>query len=123
MTLSPWLIYFAGIANGVKTLLCITTFFMFVISFIIWLMYFLSLDEDIGSEKTCKSLKPFRLAIPLIALLIGFVEVFVPSSKTIYEIMIIPPVVNSTVVQKLPDELQQFIDKELKIGESKKDEK
>ncbi len=46
--------------------------------------------------------------------------VAVPNTATVYKMLIIPTVVNSPIAQKLPDELQQFIDKELSV---KKDDK
>lgn len=43
----------------------------------------------------------------------GFIAIFVPSTKTALAMAVIPPVINNEQVQKLPDNLLGFINEYL----------
>jgi hypothetical protein len=113
MTISPWLIYFADLADTLDILFAVIT----ACSIIIILIIACNLDEVSKDDK-----KSGIMAIKIlfsVFIFFGLFFIFLPSSKTIYKMMIIPSAVNSNVVQKLPDELQQYIDKVLKDKDSK----
>lgn len=121
MTLSPWLIYLAGIADNFEpalSLLCVFSMAAAIIIFVIYLI--VSTDDYSKDEELAAKLKPCSIRLFIFSIFTLIVALLMPSSDTVYKMMIIPAVVNSNVVQKLPDELQQYIDKVLKTPENVK---
>lgn len=49
----------------------------------------------------------------IVAVIMGFIAIFVPSTKTALAMAVIPPVINNEQVQKLPDNLLGFINEYL----------
>lgn len=113
MTISPWLIYFADLADTITVLFAVIS----IISIFVCLLLACNLDE-IGKESKKSGIRAIKILLSVCIVFCIFF-VFTPSSKTIYKMMIIPTAVNSTVVQKLPDELQQYMDKVLKDKDGK----
>lgn len=57
---------------------------------------------------------PKSISITIIgAVIIGFIAIIVPSTKTALAMAVIPPVINNEQVQKLPDNLLGFINEYL----------
>lgn len=101
--ISPWLIYFIGIADKVGGVFAFTSIVLFVISTIL----FIGVAEDQISISTLK--------MPLIiAIISGLIAVFTPSSKTVAAMVVIPPIVNNEQVQELPNNVLEFINDYLK---------
>lgn len=109
MIISPWLIYFASIADGLKNG-CVPIAIFSIIGYIalFGLTIGFSIDED---KNTLDLLKSCKRMVGIISIISLFLAVFVPSTNDIYKIIVIPTIVNSSVTQKIPDELQQLIDK------------
>lgn len=114
MTLSPCLIYFADICDTLNKI------FVIILFPAIWIALgsFLSFQEekDGNEKKTLHTVFCFSLGT-FIFFLLAFI--FTPSTQTVYKMIAVPAIVNSPVVQKLPDELQLFIDKELMLTSEK----
>lgn len=119
MIISPWLIYFADLMDSIGTSIGILLIVIGSIVITITLCNGLKSADDDCHKIKWGTVKRLMTAF-FIILLAG---TFIPSSKTFYKMLIIPTVVNSSVVQKLPNELQKFIDKELKVSEIKKGNK
>jgi hypothetical protein len=113
MTISPWLIYFADLADTIGNLFIVLTVITGIAS-----AFFIICKLDREDDVLVRIAKWRRLTIPLFFIFL-ILSIFSPSTNTLYKMMIIPSVVNSNVVQKLPDELQQYIDKALKFKEEK----
>jgi hypothetical protein len=111
MTLSPWLIYFADLASPIDTLFIVCTV---LISLVTVLCFSVAMDNP----KEHHIWLPFKLSFSAFCLF-GLLALFTPSTNTVYKMMIVPPVVNSDIVQKLPDELQKYIDKVLSTKDDK----
>ena len=115
MTISPWLIYFANEADSVSDFLRGWGLIFLLMSGVSLVAIF-----STASEKDDLSKKIFKFATKILFILIpgGFLfclaSSLIPSTKTCYEMFIIPKVVNSQLVQKLPDYLTAYIEKELK---------
>lgn len=123
MMLSPGLIYFADLADSITNL-----FVFLAVIFLVWLLFYLAIyaadDSHVNNceDKKCVKCKKMRLEFKRLfscSILFFILTFFIPSTKTVYKMIIIPTVVNSNVIQKLPDELQQYIDKVI----SNKDDK
>lgn len=113
MTLSPWLIYFADLADSIVGGCAIVTgiaLLTIIICIFTWFCNDGDYKSDIKNRLIAKKIGMKAVIIFFISFLLA---VFLPSTQTVYKMLIIPPVVNSNVVQKLPDELQQYIDKVL----------
>lgn len=101
--ISPWLIYFIGIADrvsGVFSFIAIASTMALVIGVLVSL--------DLGN-----SLKGLKIPF-IIAIVSGLIALFTPSSKTIAAMLIIPPIVNNEQVQQLPNNVLEFINDYLK---------
>lgn len=111
MTISPWLIYFADKADAVVfTFVTIALIFMVIQIILISNVKKEDLDEAKKNNQRVKvSLKPFYIFIGFLIL-----AALMPSTSTCYKMFIIPKIVNSKLVQKLPDYLTAYIEKELK---------
>lgn len=116
MIISPWLIYFASIADNIHSAFATIGFFSAIGFAILTFIYFILAQDE---EALIEVLSPYRWGLGIFAFLCIMIAVLTPSSNSVYKIIIIPAVINSQVVQKLPDELQQFIEQELKIKEKK----
>jgi hypothetical protein len=98
MTITPLLIYGISTLNVIG--ICLSG-----IGLCILLSSFISQLKD--EDDHCNLL--------FIGTILILISIFIPSKKTMYEMLIVPTVVNSPTVQKLPDELQAYINKTLEI--------
>ena len=114
MIVTPSLIYWANIADSVSCSLIIL-----LLLEALWVIVLSVVNLNRWSELKETKWKFLKLN-SIIFTIILLVITFIPSTKTIYQMYIIPTIVNSPIAQKLPDELQQFIDKELSITGDKK---
>lgn len=119
MTITPTEIYWITRLDNIKDLLGVFAgicFVVVILSLIIGgCIYGTSCDsyDEDGKKIGIKILKSCWISSSLfIAFLL--IDAFVPSEKSALLIFGIPAVTNSQVVQKLPDEAQQLIDKYLK---------
>lgn len=96
MSLSPWIIYLWGIADGLSA----TLFAASIFSAVSYLVYCVAKWLD-NQEDTIK--RPSTCHIWITAILALF-SVLTPSSKTIAVMVVAPAIVNSAPIQKdLPD--------------------
>ena len=109
MTLSPWMIYLADVCTSLCIVanigLGVCSVFLFVV-LVTW--------PDLR----------YRLrAIAWTLAACVFVTIFVPSGKVLTAMYVLPPIVNSDAVQKLPDEavdlMRQYIKDVLKVKDEK----
>jgi hypothetical protein len=110
--ISPWLIYFIGIADRVGGV------FAFIsIASIMALAVGIGILSD--SNNSLKALKiPF-----IIAIICGLIAIFTPSSKTVAAMVVIPPIVNNEQLQELPNNVLEFINEYLKDAKKSLKEK
>lgn len=101
--ISPWLIYFIGIADRVSGVFALIT----VVLCICCVILFIGFVEEQISINTLK--KSFIAAV-----ISGLIAVFTPSSKTVAAMVVIPPIVNNEQVQELPNNVLEFINEYLK---------
>lgn len=110
--ISPWLIYFIGIADrisGVFTCISIALCICCVILFI----------GVVEEQMDINILKKSFIA----AVLCGLIAIFTPSSKTVAAMVVIPPVLNNEQVQELPNNVLEFINEYLKDAKKSLKEK
>ena len=101
--ISPWLIYFIGIADKVGGVFAFTATALCFFCVIL----FVGVAEGQVNINTLK--KPF-----IIAVICGLIAIFTPSSKTVAAMVVIPPIVNNEQVQQLPNNVLEFINDYLK---------
>lgn len=82
--ISPWMIYFAGICDPIKTLFGVVAFALCIIS--ISLLGFISL-EYLSEDEECKYLRYIKKTITTFILCVAL-AIAIPSQKTIYTIAI-----------------------------------
>ena len=110
--ISPWLIYFIGIADKVGGVFAFTSIALFILSAILFVGV---LEEQI-------SINTFKKPV-LIAFICGLIAIFTPSSKTVAAMIVIPPIVNNEQVQELPNNVLEFINEYLKDAKKSLKEK
>lgn len=120
MTISPWIIYFASMADTLNN------FFIFLIGMaivaaLICLIMLIAVASDAALTSAEKKLqhKYFKKKLILsllLTLIFSFLNGITPSTKTCYEMFIIPKIVNSKLIQNMPVYIQQYIEKEIKNG-------
>lgn len=120
MTLSPWLIYFADLMNSLNAFFLIIGILSFVVIFIGVCFFIKICDTPTETKEAWQYINKYLWVVSSIFIFSLLSITFLPSTVTFYKMLIIPTAINSQIVQKLPAELQQFIDKELQV---KKDEK
>lgn len=95
MTLSPWIIYLWGIADGIKGVTGVGAALLIIATFIFVLIKILE-DED-------NALKA-AIASAMLAVVLALFSALTPSSKTIAVMVVAPAIVNSEPIQKdLPE--------------------
>lgn len=119
MTISPLLIYLIDVCDS----LCIFFIVAFIILsiatyFFIWLMCDRWEPEDFKESLKSGVLKYFLIAIAVSIL--GCI--FVPSKKTLIQMLVVPPIVNNEQIQELPANVLNFVNDYLKgVGKKEKD--
>ena len=109
MEVSPWFIYFLGISDNVCKLLVFAAFIAVLSLWIGGCMVTCGFDNR-DDEIKGAGFKIIKLgSICLILCVIA--RVFMPSSKTLIAMKVVPAVTNSRVAQKVPEALEKFIDK------------
>lgn len=100
MTLSPFMVYLAMQADSLRFSL---VFAMVACGFGVFLFGFFGLLEDSGwAQRIARNL--------IIAFVVCMaVRAFLPSTKTIAAMVILPPVVNNEQVQALPADILGFV--------------
>jgi heme/copper-type cytochrome/quinol oxidase subunit 2 len=110
MTITPGMIYLISLADSM-----IALFVIFIIISFISMFLIRDHSEATGRDGTNK------LCVCLLVLLFSIVSlVFIPSSKTLTAMYVIPTVVNNKEVQKLPENIIKFVNSYL---ENNKEEK
>lgn len=108
-----WLIYLTGIVDTVKQISKITCVLLGVTLLFIYFLLYLEISDGIVCDeindtfthvknKAWKSLFPIWIIASLLA-------IFVPTSKQIIAMVIIPKVVDNKQVQKLPDNVLDLL--------------
>ena len=110
--ISPWLIYFIGIADKVGE----------VFAFISIALFSFSAFLFIGVIEEQLDINTFKKYV-LIASICGLIAIFTPSSKTVAAMVVIPPIVNNEQVQQLPNNVLEFINDYLKDAKKSLKEK
>jgi|SRR5579864_1777902 len=106
--IAPLMIYLANLCDDINLILGIILVFLCLLLILVIVIYN---SENVEEKKVSSCMKSISIWASIIALIL----VLFPSTKTVYQMMIIPTITNSQVVQKLPDEIQKYIDKT--IGE------
>lgn len=102
MTISPWLIYLWGIADQIRTTSIILMILLVFASFVFLLVWGFCMDE--GDEEGATSWMKRVQKVGFMAILSAILAAFLPSSKTIAVMVVLPAIVNSEPIQKdLPD--------------------
>ena len=117
MIITPLDIYLIGLADNVVDFFSAISAISTIIAFTSVFFFFVT-DSYLEENARILMKKILKWCIP-IALVFGFLAMVTPSTDTLTKMYVIPTVINSNVFQKLPDELQKYIDKE--IGTAKND--
>lgn len=78
--INPWIFYFASVSDMAKMIVLIVMFVMVFICFAAWLG---NTDEEDTDYKTIIKVRKSSL---IILILLSLFEIFIPDSKTIYQI-------------------------------------
>ena len=105
--ISPWLIYFIGIADKVGGFFMTLTI---ASAISIWVS---------GMSGNYNLAKKFSFY----AVIFAFLASVTPSSKTVAAMIVIPPIVNNKQVQELPNNVLEFINDYLKDAKKSLKEK
>lgn len=112
MEISPWLVYWLMQLDRICTFVDIIAFFgtillILLIGFRIICKSQIKRDEDAEAfYNTTTSLCKFScVIIPIFVLL----NVFIPNTKTVAAMILIPPIVNNEQVQQIPEDILTFV--------------
>ncbi len=103
--ISPWLIYFWGQADAIRDIACpIAGFSVAALAFSLILSFVL--DEDAPAlAESCRKPLIYVIAVSLL------IQMFMPTSKTIAMVVVIPAIVNLDPIQKdLPELYKMGVD-------------
>lgn len=109
--ITPLMIYLANLCDDINLMLEIVL--VFLLALLICGILSHKYEDTEEKEESILCMK----AICILSSIIVLIIILVPSTNTVYQMMIVPTITNSQIVQKLPDEIQKYIDKT--IGESK----
>lgn len=112
MEISPWLIYWLmqldSICNFVDFISVIGTLILIVLFVFrtVWKTR-IHYDDDceVAYNATTLLNKLLCITIPLFVL----INVFIPSTKTVAAMILIPPIINNEQVQQIPDDILTFV--------------
>lgn len=113
--LSPWTIYWALQLDTIGKSLTI----ILVLLVIALALCTSEASCSYSTEEYKAKAKQLRNILFGFVVLIGMLNIFIPSSKTVAAMFIIPPVVNNEQVQELPKEVLSFIHSILKEYKTK----
>ena len=110
MKLSPWFVYIAMQADTLGRAFLVAL----VLSLAAGLAMFLTVISTRSSDPMMPSYKSLLTLFISTSALLGTIHAFIPSTKTMAAVYILPAVVNNEQVQKLPEEVLEFIRSVLK---------
>lgn len=112
MEISPWLVYWLmqldSICNFVKCIAVLGSILLIVLIILrIIVKAYVEWDEEAEAFYTVTTplYKFSSVVIPIFVLL----NVFIPNTKTVAAMILIPPIVNNEQVQQIPDDILTFV--------------
>lgn len=112
MEISPWLIYWLmqldSICNFVNFISVIGTIIIMTL-FIFRTVWKTRIHYDDDYEVAYNATTLFSKLLCIIVPLFILINVFIPNTKTVASMIIIPPIVNNEQVQQLPNDVLVFI--------------
>jgi hypothetical protein len=112
MTITPYTIYFIELLENIDMAMAISIAMAFCAGLICLVKLFIDSDDCFRSEEkikaTVKTDKKHVLTCFIVFCILLGISTFIPSKETIMAMYAIPPIVNNTEAQKLPENLLRF---------------
>lgn len=111
MEISPWLIYWLMQLDSICTFIDIVAFFGSLILFFATVIRIgWKTEYRYGAyEKLYEITTPYYRIISIIVPIFILVNIFIPNTKTVAAMLVVPPIVKNEQMQQLPEELLTFV--------------
>lgn len=110
MEVTPWLIYWVTRADCIHKVMISLAVICGVVGIALLVMYLLIDEwEDRDHEMRNRGIKYIKILL-VVAVLATLVGISMPTTKELTAMLVIPEVVNSKVIQKLPDRADRLLD-------------
>lgn len=110
MNISPIEVYFILQLDSIRNTTGSLLFIIGLLTAISAVVFFLSFDDCFGSDGTVRALtkKLCTISLSLFSVLL-LVQAFIPSTKQMAAVLILPQVVNNEKVQQLPEDILNLV--------------
>ena len=111
MEISPWLIYWLMQLDSICKFVDIVAFFGALILFLATAVRIGWKTEDRYGEykKLYEITTPYYKIISVIVPIFILINIFIPNTKTVAAMLVVPPIVKNEQMQQLPEELLTFV--------------
>lgn len=111
MEISPWLIYWLMQLDSICKFVDIVAFFGALILFLTTAVRIGWKTEDCygAYKKLYEITTPYYKIISVIVPIFILVNIFIPNTKTVAAMLVVPPIVKNEQMQQLPEELLTFV--------------
>lgn len=108
-----WFVYLLTRVESFGIMFCLISVLTGIIGCILGLIYVVKGCDDGFNDKETIVLKPYIIKLVIISCITGCLTCFIPSTKEIAAIYLIPKIVNNEKCQAMPEKMMQLLNRKL----------